>query len=382
MKLIFILITIAVLNFCGCLSSEITGQQRRDNPHPAEFDSAPMVKSNVTMSGPTQDGLSTDEEVAYEDDYSGDPLFRTLRWFKKEQNKDGSWSSPKDPPGVATALALLCFLSHGDTPASEEFGKTVEKALRFLIAIQDENGRFAGTTANPAIEHGILALALCETYGVTRNPIIKGAAIKALSVIIKSQLPSGLWSSTYDKDGVSDIEASIWQIRAIKEAKNTGLWRDVKRLEMAYANAVNPINAHFADGTYTKSLAPVIAILQRNGNDTAYRTATETLNVQDMNWTKPPYSNPIYQWYFITMATFWHGGTLRDSWKNIVHATLSRKQIVVENGIEDEKGRAVDIGYWVSPSKEERYGKIYATSLSFLMLMINIRYGCGCPNGL
>ena len=333
-----------------------------------------MVKSNVTMPGPTQDRLSTEEEVAYKDDYSGHPIIRTLRWLKKEQNLEGSWSSPKDPHAVATGLALLCFLSHGDTPASDEFGKTVEKALRFLIAIQDKNGRFAGTTTNPAIEHGIIALALCETYGMTQNPIIKDAAIKALSVIIESQLPSGLWSSTYDKNGVPDIEASVWQIRATKEAKTAGLWRDDKRLEMAYANAETPIKAYFADGTYTNSLAPVIAILQRNGNDTAYRTATETLNIRDMNWAKPPYSNPIYQWYFITMATYWHGGTLSDSWKIIVHATLSRRQIVVENGSEDEKGRAVDIGYWVSPSKEERYGKLYTTSLCCLMLMIHYRY--------
>jgi hypothetical protein len=144
------------------------------------------------------------------------------------------------------------------------------------------------------------------------------------------------------------------------------------------------MKAFIEDGTHQNTLASVIAVLQRNRNNTDYRAATETLNVQDMNWLTPPYENPIYQWYHITEATFWHGGKLCISWRNIVHATLSGKQIIITNGIEDAKGRVVDIGYWVSPSEKERYGKIYATSLCCLTLMVQYRYGgcegCGCQN--
>jgi squalene cyclase len=114
---------------------------------------------------------------------------RTLRWFKKEQSKNGSWHSRKDPKAVATGLAVLCFLGHGETPASEEFGETVEKALLFLLSIQDENGRFDGANENPAIEHGIIAMALCEAYGMTKNPMCMEAATKAVNVILEAQLP-------------------------------------------------------------------------------------------------------------------------------------------------------------------------------------------------
>ena len=42
---------------------------------------------------------------------------------------------------------------------------------------------------------------------------------KAVDVIVKTQKPAGMWSADYSKDdGSDDVEASVWQILALKAA--------------------------------------------------------------------------------------------------------------------------------------------------------------------
>ena len=64
-----------------------------------------------------------------------------------------------------TGLGLLCFLGHGETTTSPEFGKTVEKAVSWIIKTgTEQQGHLnRGTTFNqPGVyEHAIAA------YGLT-----------------------------------------------------------------------------------------------------------------------------------------------------------------------------------------------------------------------
>jgi hypothetical protein len=374
MKLKSILLAIAGLQICGCLSPGIAESEPVTdfNLQPAQFDSIGIVKSPspVIMRGMIQTRRSKDEIEKSRYYSSESTVMRSLRWLKKEQNKDGSWSTRKDPKAVATALSLLCFLAHGETPASQEFGLTVENAIRYLLSIQDEKGWFNGATKNPAIEHGVIALALCDTFGMTKAPCIKDAAIKAVDVILESQLPSGLWSSTYKTNDGPDIEASVWQIRALKAARLGGL--EDERLLPAIERTATPLKAYVEEGKHQDCLAPVIVALcySGNGNDPVCIRATESLNGLSMNWSKPQYDNPIYQWHYITQASFFSGGDVWRSWTKRFCLTLCEPQRIIENGTKDHRGNAVDIGYWISPSKKERYGKIYATALSCQMLEI------------
>ena len=77
-----------------------------------------------------------------------------------------------------TGYALLTYLAHGETPASPEFGETVEKAIRFLVDSQEPSGRFRGRDGHD-YTHPIATYALCEAYGLTKVPMLKEAAEKA-----------------------------------------------------------------------------------------------------------------------------------------------------------------------------------------------------------
>ncbi len=73
-------------------------------------------------------------------EYTERSVLKALEWLKNHQNADGSWEPRADAPAM-TGLALMAFLAHGETTASEKYGATVEKAIRYLVSQQrDEPG--------------------------------------------------------------------------------------------------------------------------------------------------------------------------------------------------------------------------------------------------
>jgi len=61
---------------------------------------------------------------------------KALRWLASVQNENGSWATgnfgPENGHPAHTGIALLVFLAHGETPLSEKYGKTVQSAMRWL----------------------------------------------------------------------------------------------------------------------------------------------------------------------------------------------------------------------------------------------------------
>lgn len=88
-----------------------------------------------------------------------------------------------------------------------------------------------------------------------------------------------------------------------------------------------------------------------------------------MNWENPEFGNPVYNWHFITLAMFHQGGQAWSAWNRSFAPTLVKKQTIVAEAIEGrQKDKKVDIGYWLSPGTNERFGKVYSTALCCMML--------------
>lgn len=296
-------------------------------------------------------------------------VMRCLRWLKNVQNEDGSWGGAEEPTTEATGLALLTFLAHGETPASNEFGNSVERALRYLLSIQNEDGTFKAKAQFPASEHGIVTWAVCEAYALTRIILLSDMSGKAIDVIIQAQKPSGMWNADYSKDnGADDVEASVWQILALKSAYMAGL-KQVELRPVLQASR-KAIALTIEPGISGKTSAPAIYCEQimGYGDDRVTRLGLKALEGLTMNWEAPGYDNPIYQWHFIHLANFSEGGKLWVEWNRICAPTLVTNQIV--ESAKDEK----ECGYWISPGKNERYGKIYSTTLCCMMLECYYRY--------
>ncbi|HRX06280.1 MAG TPA: hypothetical protein P5306_04205, partial [Kiritimatiellia bacterium] len=102
---------------------------------------------------------------------------RALEWLRLNQNPDGSWGT-QDREAYA-GLGILTFLAHGETTASRNYGQTVSRALRYLLARQNEAGEFARTdTTGGTYSQAICVYAVSEAYGMTRIPALRPAMEK------------------------------------------------------------------------------------------------------------------------------------------------------------------------------------------------------------
>jgi hypothetical protein len=100
-----------------------------------------------------------------------------LAWLAKAQAEDGSWD---ELPG-RTGLALLAFLSAGETHKHGRYKKTVKYGLRFLKQIQHPDGIFAKLgDARAPLDHAIATTAMVEAYGTTASPLFKQSAQLAI----------------------------------------------------------------------------------------------------------------------------------------------------------------------------------------------------------
>ena len=199
---------------------------------PATQDSVALIKSPVTMRSmtgsrsPGSIGAMTRGGAGYGDAATEACVLKALRWLKKTQKESGAWTGDI----ANTALAVLAYLAHGETPASKEFGTTVEKAIQYLIDAQtiDGNGvcKFRGAGGT---EYGYLicTYALCEAYGMTKNPNAKQAALIALDRIVKNQSPTGGWDYNMKKTSTrDDMSFEGWALQAVKAGKMAGLHPD------------------------------------------------------------------------------------------------------------------------------------------------------------
>jgi len=149
-----------------------------------------------------------------------------LRWLKKTQNEDGSWSGTSK--AAMTGLGVLCFLGHGELPDSPEFGPTVKRALDWLLTHgtkhQGKMSSAGSLTGGPAVyEHAIATYAMAEYFTMTKDERFVELLPQAIGYIVQGQNPIGGWDYGYAKGPRNDLSVAGWQIQALKAAHLTGL---------------------------------------------------------------------------------------------------------------------------------------------------------------
>jgi hypothetical protein len=144
------------------------------------------------------------------------------RWCDREEAReadrpDGRGSALHDV-GV-TGLALAAFLGAGYTNRGRHsHAKCVSKGLRYLKNVQDAEGCF-GPRTHPRFvyDHAAAALAMIEAYGMTKSPIFKGAAQKALDFVLECRNPNAVWRYGV-KPGDNDTSVTAWMAMPLVSA--------------------------------------------------------------------------------------------------------------------------------------------------------------------
>jgi hypothetical protein len=313
----------------------------------------------------------------------------SLRWLQHNQNSNGSWNGSAAP--AMTAMALLAFLGHGETPKSPEFGTTVYKAIRWLIDNQDATGHFKGKDGND-YSQPIAAYALCEAYAMTQHPDLKEPASMAISAVVNGQQASGGFNYGLSVSTMrNDTSYAGWCLQALKAAKVAKLEGEVPGITAALKRGVaglrlnaDPSGGFGYDRPGRTGLSGVGVLgLQLLGASRSAEVASTMKFLEACTFKfdapeKQPYagSSPLYYWYYITQAKFHHDRETFLAWNRQFSTELCRRQIVEKVlGTAGKDGKPAEIGHWQSPSKSEHSGGVVQdTALCTLMLEVYYRY--------
>jgi len=373
---------------------------------PATQDSVAIIKSPVTMKSmvgsrtPGMIGKFTSGGAGYGDKNTEAAVLKALRWLKFTQSKDGSWNVGGSAL-ANTSLAVLAFLAHGETPASKEFGETVEKAMQYLIDCQynDKDGtpRFKGADGN---EYAVLiaTYALCESYGMTKNPLTKDVALRTLDRIVKNQSPTGGWDYKINKTSTrDDMSFAGWALQALKAGKMAGLHPEgldeciKKAVRCLQKRNFNKIGFNYvANGAATGLTATGCLAMQLlgYGNQPEVATALETMKAwkpvfESKETLKPggptPGASPQYYCYYAAQCKYQagmkEGASAADvkiwqDWNAAMKALYPPSMKTLDKQIEGPDGKMHAMGFW-----EKGYNcHAMGTCLVALQLMVYYRY--------
>ncbi|MBO7684618.1 MAG: terpene cyclase/mutase family protein [Kiritimatiellae bacterium] len=384
---------------------------------PATQDSVALIKSPIMMRSmtgsrtPGSIGKFTAGGNSYGDPSTEAAVLKALRWLKKTQRPNGSWN-PK--PISNTGLAILAFLAHGETPASKEFGKTVQDAMQFLIDSlskkKDKTGKevvtFKGQEDVKAHEYETLiaTYALCEAYGMTRNPNTKIVAEQTLQRIVDNQSATGGWDYGLNKSSTrDDVSYGGWALQALKAGKMAGMHPN--GLDECIKKAIKCLKTrnfknggfnYTAGGRPTGLTATGCLAMQLLGymNDKEVKEALDFMREWKPSFKaddapKPggqlPGHNPQYYCYYATQCKYQAGMCkgataanvkIWQDWNVAMKSLYTRTITTLPETIPGPDGKPRSIGYWkwVADPTCKGGGDTMTTCLCALQLMVYYRY--------
>ena len=383
---------------------------------PAPMDAVMNIKSPVTFTSingsrtPGTIGIATSGR----DSGGGDPhteaaVMKVLWWLKAHQNTDGSWGTANKVAN--TGFAILTYLAHGEYPGSpspykRDFGPTVQMALDYLIGCihtgADNVPHFTGTDGN---EYSFLiaTYALCEAYGMTKNPNCKEAAEQCLYRIVENQSSTGGWDYKLNRNSTrDDLSFAGWAIQALKAGKMAGLHPE--GLQTAINKAINclkrrsysksggftytPTNGNNGGATGLAGVGTLAMQLLGRGSEPEAMNALEVMRDWKPSFdpdglsAKKPGGSPQYYCYYATQCKYQAGmkaGALKNdemTWQqwNLAMKKLYPASIIdLPEKVPDYTGKEHKQGYY--ENKDAHSTRPYMdTCLAALQLMVYYRY--------
>lgn len=280
-------------------------------------------------------------------------VLKGLEWLKANQREDGAWGvgtsksmTAKQERARLTGLALLCYLAHGETAQSEDYGETVQLAIQYLLNEQDDKtGSFVPFSKTVGSHddigvygHAISTYALCEAYAMTRMPMLKEPVEKAVQLIIDGQQQKGGWDHRYQHEKWSDLSVGGWQVQALRAAEaadipNPGIFQSLEK-SVPFVQGMHAGEGQFyyrlgnktpnGDLDYMTGVAVLCMQLAGSNQVAEVKAGLEYLrDIEctdwDEGWEKTGQNksfNIAYEWYYNTQAIFQKGGSKWQSWNN------------------------------------------------------------------
>ncbi len=408
---------------------------------PATQDSVAIIDSPIKMKSmtgsrtPGSIGAATRGGAGYGDARTEATVMKVLWWLKSTQSPDGSWQNKQGTSGneigrrgmggqtafANTGFAILTYLAHGEYPGSpspyrKDFGPVVQKGIDYLVSritpqIKDGSVNITQAWANANMDKEWYAFligtyALCEAYGMTKNPNCKEAATACLQKIIDSQGPHGGWYYHMNPQQTSDdVSYGGWALQALKAGKMAGL--KPTGLDECIKKAVRCLKTrNYAKGYFFYTVRQDGAQQHRGltataclalqllgfGKDAEVKAALnfmkdwhptfEQRSQKDMANIAGDAPSPQYYCYYATQCKYQAGmrqGATKDEEKLWQEWNLEMKKLYPDaikdlpEKVKDWSGKDHKAGYFLSKD-EWTAGAVMDSCLVALQLMVYYRY--------
>ncbi len=308
---------------------------------------------------------------------------RGLRWLAAHQHTDGSWrfDHTKGPckglcrnPGAetsttaATGLALLPFLGAGNTHQSGEYQDVVQRGLYYLSTRAVVTPHGIDLQEGTMYAQALATIALCESYGMTRDPQLRELAQRSLQFVIYAQdRKGGGWRYTPGEPG--DTTVTGWQFMALKSGQLAGL--EVSTPAVALAS-------HFLDSVQTEEGAQYGYMTPVPRRST---TAIGLLCRMYLGWNRQrpalvrgieylgqwgPSDEEIYYNYYAAQALCHYDGPVWKQFNRRLRDHLIATQATT--------GHEAGSWFFGKDPGAEKGGRLYGTALAVMTLEVYYRF--------
>lgn len=314
---------------------------------------------------------------------------RAIGYLVSQQRDDGSIHDRNRNETAMTALAIMALAAVGHQPSDATTeGQVMRRAVDFVLQEdrQDDQGYFGRRDNSRMYGHGIITLMLTEMLGMgydqRQDVAIRKKLEAAIDMILASQKQSkpavhrGGWRYQPDARD-SDLSVTIWQLMALRSAKNDGLQvpssaidEAIDYLRRSYTSAIR------ADGIPVKDTAG-FSYQARQNNPTFTMTAAGLLALQVCGQYDSPLVAGARQWLqehppkwrerFVLYGTYYYAQAMQGDESE--QAAESRR--LVETMLLEQQQPD---GSWQGPGEENQQGQVYGTAMAVLSLSVKYHY--------
>ena len=309
-----------------------------------------------------------------------------IRFILNNQKDDGAIYDRGNPTAI-TALSVMSLAAVGHLPIHpNENGEALARALDLILVEKNQNDiGYFGKRGGRMYGHGIVTLTLAEMLGMgmddKTDEIIREKCQRAIDLILRSQkikknqAQQGGWRYSPDARD-ADLSVTIWQLMALRSAKNSGLevpstsiLEAIEYLKRSYKSKLdengNPIDkisgfAYQPGGhpEYTTTAAGLLAMQVCGEYESPF-----VLGAADWLLKNEPQTNRKFFFY----GTYYYAQSMYQRGEE--HAEKARK-MVEDILIPMQK----ENGAWQGGGSESGAGEVYCTSMAMLALAVKYHY--------